>query len=87
MRSEGAKDLFHQSKLATEAIRKHAHRSSEILQNGRDGRIMVSIMGHLAEPQEREADLLEARAEIDAALNILKETRWPTGKDWDLLKI
>ncbi|MFJ1311382.1 hypothetical protein [Agrobacterium sp. P15N1-A] len=44
---------------------------------------MVLTVASYADPSNRRYDLIEARKAIDAALTVMKETKWPTEAEYD----
>lgn len=67
---------------ATTTIQEHVSSALERLQGGFDGRI-VNGFGIYVDPSMRHQDLIEARKAIEAALAIMKATKWPTEAEYD----
>ncbi|TQN59184.1 hypothetical protein FLX27_23725 [Agrobacterium tumefaciens] len=67
---------------ATSTIQEHVSSALEQLQGGFNGRI-VNGFGVYADPSNRRYDRIEARKAIDAALTVMKETKWPTESEYD----
>lgn len=67
---------------ATNTIQEHVSSALERLQGGFNGRI-VNGFGIYADPSNRHCDLIEARKAIDAALTVMKATKWPTEAEYD----
>ncbi|NSZ61137.1 hypothetical protein FY133_24205 (plasmid) [Agrobacterium tumefaciens] len=67
---------------ATNSILEHVSSALERLQGGFNGRI-VNGFGIYADPSNRHYDLIEARKAIDAALAVMKATKWPTEAEYD----
>lgn len=80
---EDALALIGRAERATTAIQEHARRAAEALRQGLEtDSAAVNSLGVLMEPRLRENDLIEARAEIDAALKIFRDTAWPSESDY-----
>lgn len=68
---------------ATTAMQDHVSKALDVLQYGFNGHI-VNGCGVYTDPSGRHSNLLEARKAIDAALELMKATKWPTEAEYDL---
>jgi hypothetical protein len=83
MKEESALALISQARQTTTTVREHERRVAHVLQRGRQVQsASVNGFGVFMEPQERIGDLIEARAEIEAALDKLRNTAWPSESDY-----
>lgn len=69
-----------QASQATDAVLEKVHAAQQAL-NLFNGRI-VNGAGVLGDPSRRHADLVEAKAALDAALEIMRTTNWPREQDY-----
>lgn len=76
-------DKVTRAENATAEIQRLAREASNVLLNGKDGRILVNFLGVFSEPWARESDLRIAKEKIDQALNLYSQTNWPSSQDYD----
>lgn len=50
------------------------------------GPVWTNGYGVLADPSALRLRIAEASAHLDAALKALRETKWPTNREWDALE-
>lgn len=72
--------MIEQASNATDAVLEKVQTAQKALSLF-DGRI-INGAGVLDDPSRRRADLIEARAALDAALDIMRSTTWPRKQDY-----
>ena len=80
---ESARALIGQAERTTAAIQEHVRKAASSLGRGLAAdSAAVNALGVFMEPRLRENDLLAARAEIDAALEKMRNAAWPGDPDY-----
>lgn len=71
--------IIGKAELATTEVQDRSRAAATLLSDSGG----VNSLGVLINPQQRLSSLLSAKAEIEAAVVLLKATSWPSSHDYD----